>query len=85
MSLWLNLVPQPQQGDGLAGRDMAYLTDADRTPYLLALESPPTHHTALDPRLLVLISDCLSLGRHPEGQVPLGGQGGEVEEGAPGK
>ena len=35
-------------------REMSHLTDADETPYLLALESPPTHYTALNPPLLVL-------------------------------
>lgn len=44
---------------------MAYLTDADRARYLLALESPPTHQAALGPPLLEarLVSDCL-LGRN---------------------
>lgn len=35
-------------------REMSHLTDADETPYLLTLESPPTHYTALNPPLLVL-------------------------------
>ena len=63
MNLHLSSVPQPQQGGGLAGarrqetgcwREMAYLADADGTPYLLGLESPPIHQAALDPPPLVL-------------------------------
>ena len=45
-----------EPGDKRQGcwREMAYLTDADGIPYLLALEPPPTHQAALDPPLLVL-------------------------------
>ena len=71
-------------------REMTYLTDADKTPYLLALESFPTHQAALTLpfQCSVLTSDCLSLGRLPGGQVSKChwvGKGEEEEGGMPGK
>ena len=61
--------------------EMAYVTDADRTPYL-QLWNPLPHPAALGLpfQCSVLISDCLSLGRHPRAKLHWDaseGRGGE--------